>query len=48
MLMGRVALPKCLPYDPTQIEKDQCTIIEQSVHLVLLKLALTNNTQLYN
>ena len=31
---------------PTQIEKDQYTLIEQSTHLVLLKMAFINTRQL--
>ena len=32
----------------THTEKDQYTLIEQSAHLVLLKLAFINTIQLYN
>ena len=35
MVKGRVAPPKCF----FQIEKDRYTLIEQSAHLVLLKIA---------
>ena len=48
MVKGRVAPPKCLFYINTQIEKDQYTLIEQSAHTVLLKLAFTNTIQLYS
>ena len=46
MIMGRVAPPKCLLNVATQIEKDQYTLIEQSVRLILL-MAFTNAVQLY-
>ena len=48
MVKGRVAPPKCLFYINTQIEKHQYTLIEQSAHSVLLKLAFTNTIQLYS
>ena len=38
--MGRVVPSKCLFHDATQIEKDWYTLIEQPVHLVLLKIGL--------
>ena len=47
MVKGRVAPPKCWFNIATQI-KDQYTLIVQSAHLVLLKLAFTNAIQLYN
>ena len=34
----RVAPPKCLFHVATETEKDQYTLTEQSVHLVLLKI----------
>ena len=40
MVKGRVAPPKCLFYVATQTVKDQYTPIEQSVHLVLLKIGI--------
>ena len=40
MVKGRVAPPKCLFHVATQIEKDQYTLIEQSAHLVLLKIGI--------
>ena len=45
MIKGRVVSPKSLLYVATQIEKDRYTLIEQSVHFVLLKF---NTAQLYN
>ena len=45
IVKGRVAPPKCL-FHVIWTEKDKYTLIEQSAHLVLLKLALTNITQL--
>ena len=47
MVKGKVAPPRCLFHVATQIE-DQYTLIEQSAHLILLKLAFTNTIQLYN
>ena len=47
MVKGRVAPPKRLFYVATHTKQDQYTIIEQSTHLNLLKLAFTNTTQLY-
>ena len=44
----RAAIPKYLFHIATKTEKDQYTLIEQSEHLVLLKLVFTNTTQLYN
>ena len=48
MAKGRIAPPKCLSHVATQIEKDQYTLIEQSPHLALLKLAFTNTIQVYD
>ena len=39
MVKGRVASPKWLFLVTIQIEKDQHILIEQSAHLVLLKIA---------
>ena len=50
MVKGRVAPPKCLFHIAT-CTKNRYTLIEQSTHLVMLKLAYTNTavtTQLYN
>ena len=47
MIKGRVALPKRLFHVATRTD-NQYTLIEQSAHLVLLKLAITNTTQLHN
>ena len=38
--MGRVVPAKCLFHIATQTEKDQYTLIEQSAHLVLLKIGI--------
>ena len=40
MVKGRVALPKCLFHVATQTVKDQYTLIEQSPHLVVLKIGI--------
>ena len=40
MVKGRVAPPKCLFPVANQIKKDQYTLIEQSAHLVLLKISI--------
>ena len=40
MVKGRVAPPKCLFHVPTQTKKDRYTLIEQSAHLVLLKIGI--------
>ena len=48
MANRRVAPPKCLLRVANQIEKDRYTLIEQSAHLILLKLAFNNTTQLCN
>ena len=51
MVKGRVAPPKCLFNAATrsQPEKDRYTLIEQSAHLVLLKIGIYyNTTQPYN
>ena len=40
MVKGRVAPTKCLCHHTTQFEKD---IIEQSVHLLLLKIGIYYN-----
>ena len=45
MVKGRKAPPKYLFHVATQTEKDQYTLTEQSVPLVL---AFTSATQLYN
>ena len=45
MVKGKIAPPNCLFRVTTQIVKDQYTLIEQSVVLVL---AFTNSVQLYN
>ena len=45
MVKGRVAPPKCLFRVATETGQDQCTLIEQSAHLVLV---FANTTQLYN
>ena len=37
---GRVAPPKYLFYVATQSEKDRYTLIDQSAHLVLLKIGI--------
>ena len=49
MVKGRVAPPKCLFNAATGSEKDRYTLIEQSAHLVLLKIGIYyNTTQPYN
>ena len=48
MVKCKVAPPKCLFHVATQIEKDWYILLEQSAHLVLLKLAFPNSIQLYN
>ena len=40
MVKCKVAPPKCLLHVATQIEKDRYTLIEQSAHLVLLKIGI--------
>ena len=40
MVKGGVAPPKCLFHVPTQTEKDQYTLIDQSAHLVLLTISI--------
>ena len=40
MVKGRLAPPKCLFHVATQIEKGRYTLIEQSAHLVLLKIGI--------
>ena len=35
---GRVSPPKCLFHVATQTEKDRYTLIEESAHLVLIKI----------
>ena len=40
MVKGRVAPPKCLFHVATQTGKDSYTLIEQPVHLVLLKIGI--------
>ena len=40
MVKCKVVLPKCLLHVATQIEKDRYTLIEQSAHLVLLKIGI--------
>ena len=40
MVKGRVAPPKCLFHVANQIEKDRYTLIEQSAHLILLKIGI--------
>ena len=47
MAKCKVVPTKCLFHVATQIEKID-TLIEQSAHVVLLKLAFTNIIQLYN
>ena len=47
-MISRVDPPKCLFHAATEIEKDRYTLIEQSAHLVLLKLAFINTIQLYS
>ena len=37
----RVARPKCLHHVATKNEKDQYTLIEQSAHLVLLRVGIS-------
>ena len=44
MVKGRVAPPKCLFHVATQTEKHRYTPIEQSAHLVLLKLVFTSTS----
>ena len=39
-MKGRVTPPECLLHVTTQIEKDQYTLIEQSTHLVLVKIGI--------
>ena len=46
---GRAAPPKCLFRAAIRTEKDRHTLIEQSAHLVLLKIGIYyNTTQPYN
>ena len=40
MVKGRVAPPKCLLDAANLTEKDPYTLIEQSAHLVLLKIGI--------
>ena len=40
MVKGRVVPPKCLIDVATQTEKDWYALIEQSAHLVLLKIGI--------
>ena len=40
MIKDRVAPPQCLFYVPYEIEKDLYTLIEQSVHYLLLKISI--------
>ena len=40
MVKHKAASPKCLFHVATQIEKDQYTLIEQSQHLVSLKISI--------
>ena len=47
MTKCKVAPPKYLFHVATQIEKDLYTLIEQSEHLVLLKLAFTKTSYSY-
>ena len=49
MVKGGVAPPKYLFNAATRSEKDRYTLIEQSAHLVLLKIGIYyNTTQPYN
>ena len=40
MIKSRVAPPKCLIHIAINTEKEQYTLIEQSAHLVLLKIGI--------
>ena len=44
MVKGRVASPKGLFHVVTQIEKHRYTLLEQSAHLVLLKLVFISTS----
>ena len=43
MVKGRVAPTKCLCHYTIQFKEDQYTLIEQSIHLLLLKIGIYYN-----